>query len=657
MNLNSSLMKRFVFGMFSLFLFGLIPALSAQAKPMSSSESMLRFFSEKPLGVVRVSSLHTIAKDIENLAQHVGFGLQVKMTKPRIFREMKNVLRLKKPIQGWSDAFQSLGLGADPALAIQIMPGPSRPPFVDVTVVLEVKDTKQLLQMVNQVLLPQRDKVRFQNCKYYQRMLQDLLIQSKRRNPKKTYTVQDLMRLRKLRLCKQVSFKVVKNKTVLSEDLAKGLAHFRQKFGLKLKSKSLGKLGSVYNLDGQIFALVQGRHLVWGSKQKVLRQALKKYSSSKGPSALAAGFRKNLSEQGRIQMFLDSEKYLALTMKYQGLFNQMARNSRRLRSPIPMKQLQRIAMSFGKGYDGIWLDTRVKDRRYSLHQIVTMKKKGSAILNKLIKTVKPTPLKSLAFLPKQTLAALSVNLIPTLFQAGKIVIKNLGNKALSKFAFQVDQWQKLLGNEITLALGSHSTSRIQGILMIEVKQPQQLSAMLTSMQAMLGAGGKSPIKNETYQNVPISYLFKSRGSKAQRGITRRAPLGEIAWAFVDKFFVVTYQLTNKPSLSLLKQMIDPKARRVNSILNNPSMKALLRRVQRTNFMAYISAPTLLQAIRNFVPPMLLRKREARMGLHILQTLGHLFAQGRYEEKKHRLSLTGEFEFKPASSPKRSPKKK
>ncbi|TNE48929.1 MAG: hypothetical protein EP343_13680 [Deltaproteobacteria bacterium] len=607
------------------------PAAAAAAAPKSSAAALLKFFPTKPLAVFRAESLSQIVQDLENIAAHVGFGPQIAMGKMQAFGAAQQFLQLKKPVKSLAGLLDVVGLGANPRLAVGLIETSKRPYFSPV-VVLEVGNGSVLNRMVTQTLPLLRDQNRYKRCKRGQRQLQLALQQLMVRNGKKTYTIRDLTRgsyrnLKYTMCTKGVKFKVNGDK-VISPSLDGGFDNFRKMHGTQAVVKAAGNVQKV-TLDQITYAMVNNRYVVWSLEPAYLDAALKRFPTNKA-QYLTNGFATNLTSTARFQFFMDYERYMKMMFKMQNMLQNL--NPKAAALPPQIQQLQKLTQSMASGLDSMWMEARVKGLRYQLYSTLTVNKKRSPLMEVFLK-IKPGQIRSLSMLSQNTVAVMSMNILQAYFDFASIMLKQMGNKALSQFVFSIGQWKAMFGDEVTLSVGSAPGKPVQAALLIEVKQAQQLQQLLMSLTMMLGAGGKSPLQTTVYNNVPITYVFKGRGARrsGRRSPTDRLPPGELAFAFVNNYFVLTYQMTRKSDLSMLKRMIDPKSRNKSSILNNPTLMRLLQRTKKTNGLLFLSMPELLKAVRMFAPPL----PQVMRALRIASSISYIFGTGQMVQSENR----------------------
>lgn len=611
------------------------PAAVATGASGSSADLLLKFFPAKPLVVFRTNSLRRIVQDIEDIATNAGFGAPIAMGKMQAFGAAQNFLQLKQPVNSLAQLLKTVGLGEDPRIAIAGIETSVRP-YIYPIVVMEVKNAGTLTRLVTKTLPMLRDQNRFKRCKSSQKQLQNMLAMKIAKDGKKQYTMRDLsrgsFRVFKLQSCARgVKFKIVGDK-VVSPSLDGGFDNFRKLHGTFAKVNVAGNVQKV-TLDQFTYAMLNNRYMVWAMEATQLDAALKRFSTNTS-QFLSKGFASNLSTNSRFQLYMDYERYMGMMMKMQNMINKMNPRAANPFMNPQLKQLQKLSQSMVKGLESMWMEARVKGKRYQIFSTLTIGKKRSPLMEVFWK-VKPTPIKSLGMLSGNTVAVMSMNMLQAYFDFASIMLKQMGNKALSQFVFSINQWKAMFGNEVTLSVGSAPGKPIQAALLIEVKQAAQLQQLLMSLTMMLGAGGKSPLKTAMHQNVPITYFFKGRGRSkpGRRSPTDRLPPGELAFAFVNNYFVLTYQMTRKSDLSMLKRMIDPKLRAQSSLLSNPILLSLLRRTQKTNGLLFISVPQLLKAVRMFAPPL----PQVQQALRIASSISYLFAHGRIEHSQSRSS--------------------
>lgn len=620
---------------------------TASAQSNSNTAQLLSFFPEKPLGVFHLPSFRLILQDIENLATRVGYGAPAQMFREQGFRTAQGFFGLQTPITSWSQLLQATGLGSELSLAVAAFPMPTSP-YVGAVVVVQVENSQLLTQLITQKIPAQRDASRWKHCQRYQQRLQQTLTRLLAGGTRKSYTLGDLnmyARVMKRRCGGGVQFKIDGDR-VVSPDLEQGLEGFRKRWGTPVQVTPISKWATSYRVDKLSYTLVGDRYLVWASHPSLLQQALQLYRGQKTGKYLAQGFQQHLDAQARFHMYVHYPQYLDIMLKFDQIVQQYGGSAASQPFNLPqIKKLQQQTLALSKGYDGLWADAHVKKNRYAMSTIITVNEQRSPLVELFLQS-KPTQIKSLAMLPQSTAAVFSMNLVLTFFNFANLMLKNMNDPSLSQVAFFINQWQSLIGEELTLAFASSPQRPIQGILMVEVRQGQQLLQLLMSLTAMLGSGEQSPLKTTTHQGTQITYLFRPRTKASGSGSPAdRLPPGELAFALVDNFFVITYQMSNTPDLYVLKRMLDPKLRAQTSLLKNPTLLRILRRLQSTNALMYLSVPKITRLVQQIAPPM----PQVVQALQVAKAFQYLFASFRNEPGKNIMSGISEMGMTPPST--------
>jgi hypothetical protein len=157
--------------------------------------------------------------------------------------------------------------------------------------------------------------------------------------------------------------------------------------------------------------------------------------------------------------------------------------------------------------------------------------------------------------------------------------------------------------------------------MIETTQPKQLQQQLSQLLAMF-SGDKPLFQTKTYRDTEIFYFFQTRDSA--EGPLDKLPPGALAWAFVGNYLVISYQMSQKPSLAILEQMINPSLRKKNSMMIDLAIQNLMKRVLPSNMILYLATNRILNVVQSMIPI----PPDARPVMEILKPMRYMITYAR-----------------------------
>lgn len=606
------------------------PSLAVPRTP--SPKETLRFFPDKPLALAHVNDLQATIDEIVKLVDRLGFGRQMRKGRALMWRDLKKQMQLSSPPKSWRDLFAALGLPKRPTGTVGLVNDPASKRNIGIVGVIPITSDKAFLRLLGTIAKASGGMAQARQCFYLCRSyLARMRINGVSGPVKIKPFLKQARRFQKLCPALITHFEKVGQVDCMPDPKD------RQRFLANLARppapiKMAGGTAFLYPNLKIAVGLIK-RFAVIASSQRVLRMAMLRYTKTRR-HPLQGQFAKRNKGNTHAQMYFSQRGLLAL--------QKLPNNQRTLRRVMPIfSRIEKILSNINQGYKSFWAEFH--SSRSGFHMTSWMRfMRNPPPMTRAALEVKPSRLRSIRFLPQRTVFMLSTNYLGVYKKMAFYTMKKLGRSA-GPIAALARPWLQHLGDEITFGVMPGRKALVQGVLALKVNKPGRLLSQIKRMQASLGGKrGSSLFKTKKIGSTEVNYIFVKRPSRRRRRGAFALPRSfEVAFAIKGKHMLITFQLINKPDLSLIASLINRKSMGP-SLFKDKMFRRATRRSRKTSVVMYLSFPKIINIARMFVPP---TPRFQKL-LSRLSILHYLHMQGRNNARKRAASATGTLRISP-----------